>query len=67
VIPYTISAVNAGLSYFQMGIAENAGSIGDETFYVDNFQVVPTPEPGTMGLAAMGGAALLFFRRRAVR
>ena len=27
----------------------------------------PTPEPGTMALAAMGGAAMLFLRRRAGR
>jgi len=27
-------------------------------------QVAPTPEPGTMALAALGGASLLLFRRR---
>jgi hypothetical protein len=31
------------------------------------FVVAPVPEPGTMAVAAMGGAALLFFRRRSVR
>jgi uncharacterized protein (TIGR03382 family) len=68
VIPYTINAVNAGLSYFQMGIAQNAGGgLAGETFYIDNIQIVPTPEPGTMAVAALGGAALLFFRRRSVR
>lgn len=64
VIPYTTSA--ASLSYFGMGIAFNTGSIANETFYVDNFQVAPVPEPSSMALAAMGGAALLFFRRRSV-
>lgn len=66
-VPYTINAVSAGLSYFQMGIAENAGSIAGQTFYVDNFQVTPAPEPGTMALVVAAGTALLFLRRRTVR
>lgn len=61
VVPYT--TYSASLSYFGMGIAQNAGSIAGETFYIDNFQVQAVPEPGTMALAAMGGAALLILRR----
>jgi hypothetical protein len=66
VIPYTTQA--ASLTYFGWGLIENSGSpgVGGETFYVDNIQIQAAPEPGTMALAAMGGgAALLFFRRRA--
>ena len=35
---------------------------GMSNFYVDT--IAPTPEPGTMALAALGGASLLLFRRR---
>jgi hypothetical protein len=65
-IPYTTYA--ASMSYFGIGIAQNAsGAIAGQTFYIDNFQVQAVPEPGTIALAAMGGAALLFLRRRAAR
>jgi hypothetical protein len=63
-IPYTINAVS-GLTFFQFSVAENTGGgTAGETIYVDNFQVTPTPEPGTFALLGLGGAALLFFRRR---
>ena len=45
-VPYTINAVDAGLTYFQMGIAENAGSIAGETFFVDNFWFCIRDDPG---------------------
>ena len=35
-----------------------------QAFQLGSFLVAPTPEPGTMALAALGGASLLLFRRR---
>jgi lysozyme family protein len=49
-------------------IAENSGgNAAGETICVDNFQVTPVPEPGTTAVLALGGVALLFFRRRSGR
>ena len=69
VVPYTISSVNAGLSYFGFSIFENTGGgCAGETVNVDNFQVVaptPAPEPTTVALlAALGLTGLLLRRRR---
>jgi len=70
VVPYTINAVNAGLTYFGFSIAGNtSGNVAGETIDVDNFQVVapaPVPEPTTLALLAVGLTALLFLRRRQV-
>jgi hypothetical protein len=60
VVPYTLNA--ASLSYFGMGIAQNAGAIGGQTFYVDNIQVVP--EPGTFALLGLGLLSLFCVVRR---
>lgn len=72
VVPYTIAATS--LSYFGFSIMENSdggsggvGGVIGENIYVDNFQVTVAPEPGTAALLALGGMALLFLRRRAVR
>jgi len=48
-------------------MAVSLSAIAGETFYIDNVQITPTPELGTMALVTMGGAAMLFFRRRSVR
>jgi hypothetical protein len=65
-IPYTINATS--LSYFGFSVAENTGGgTSGETIYVDNFQVTSVPEPGTTAVLALGGVALLFFRRRSGR
>jgi hypothetical protein len=63
-VPYTINAVSGGLSYFEVGIAENAGSIAGQTFYVDNFQATVVPEPGTFALLGLGLTGFLLRRRQ---
>ena len=62
-VPYTINAVSGGLGYFEFGIAENAGSIAGQTFYVDNFQATVVPEPGTFALLGLGLTGFLLRRR----
>ena len=64
-IPYTIKA--GSLTYFQFGLLYNGNYAPTTPFYVDDISVAPVPEPATVALAAVGGAALLFFRRRAMR
>jgi hypothetical protein len=63
-VPYTINAVSGGLTYFEFGIAENAGSIAGQTFYVDNFQATVVPEPGTLALLGLGLTGFLLRRRQ---
>lgn len=62
-VPYTINAT-AGVTYFGMALAHNAGAIGGQTFYVDNIQIVTVPEPGMAALMGLGLSVLVGFRRR---
>jgi len=69
VIPYTITAAQTGLSYFNWGLAQNVGGpagTGGETVYVDNIQIATTavPEPSTIALLVMGGLGLVIMIRR---
>jgi hypothetical protein len=62
-VPYTINAVSGGLTYFEFGIAENAGSIAGQTFYIDNFQASVVPEPTTFALLGLGLTGFMLRRR----
>jgi hypothetical protein len=59
-------ASNGGsFGYFQFGVIFNSNYTPTGTpFNMDNFQVTPAPEPGTLALAGLGGASLFLFRRR---
>jgi len=45
-------------------VIQGTGAIIPGTFSLLAVPVAPVPEPGTMALAALGGASLLLFRRR---
>lgn len=62
-VPYSINA-NAGVTYFGMALAHNAGAIGGQTYYVDNIQVVPVPEPGMIAMLGLGFSGIIAFRRQ---
>jgi hypothetical protein len=62
-VPYSINAT-AGVTYFAMALAQNAGAIAGQTFYVDNFQVTVVPEPGTFALLGLGLTGFLLRRHR---
>lgn len=70
-LAYTLPGSASGtVNGFEMPFLCNVdGADAGKLIYVDNVQVLvtPAPEPATMALAAVGGAALLFLRRRAGR
>ncbi len=61
--PITLQTVNAPNIF---GAAQNGlGGINQiQGLNLLTVPVVPTPEPGTMALAALGGASMLLFRRK---
>ncbi len=67
VINYSLAAENASLSYFGIGIAQNASStIGGETLNIDNIQISAVPEPSATALVAAGAAFVAVFARRRI-
>jgi PEP-CTERM motif len=63
IVPFTMTA-QAGITYFGMGFAENAGSIAGETICIDNIQVTQVPEPSIFAFLGVGMTGLLLRRRR---
>lgn len=70
-VPYTTAASVPGqLQGFELGVFMNNDPVDNgKLVYIANIQALatPVPEPTTMALAAMGGAALLSLRRRTMR
>jgi len=68
VIDYSLAAESASVTYFGIGIAQNAaGDTAGETFNIDNIQISAVPEPSpTTALAAVGAAFFAFFVPRRV-
>ena len=50
-----------GMGWLNVGLVMNASGNGASSFYVDNVQIIP--EPATIGLFGLAGAALLVSRR----
>ena len=53
-----------GDSWFQIFFGANSDGANPVKFYIDNVNVYSVPEPSVIALAGLGGAALLFLRRR---
>ncbi|HEY1685938.1 MAG TPA: PEP-CTERM sorting domain-containing protein [Tepidisphaeraceae bacterium] len=57
--------ISSNPSYIQLGITTNNGGGAPTDYYFDNFTLSAAPEPASLGLAAIGGLALLRRRRKA--
>lgn len=62
-----ILANNPGIVDAKIGFVQQTGgatgTVGVPTFYFDNVQLIPAPEPTTLALAGLGLAGVLGFRR----
>lgn len=59
-----LASITANPGYVQFIFSSNNGNGAPDNFYLDNVQLVQTPEPTTLALAGLGGLASLVALRR---
>ena len=63
----TLPTTSGQDTYFQLLISANSGGSvvnANQQYYIDDIQIVPAPEPGTLAVAGLGGLAMFGLRRR---